>query len=259
MKKGRQRLVPVTLANLISSLYAFGAFLTGCIFLNVAGFFIFGFGKTTDKKKLTYHKLLYWAASFVVVRLPRIKTTYNHFDKKIFDNPAVIICNHQSHIDLMCIMSLTPKLVILTNDWVWNSVFYGRMIKYADYYPVSNGIENALDKLQAITEKGYSIVVFPEGTRSEDCSIQRFHKGAFYLAEQLKLDILPVLIHGTGHFLPKNELLLRKGELFIRVMPRIVYHAMGETLIQRAKNMRQFYISMQAETAQWIQKRITEN
>jgi 1-acyl-sn-glycerol-3-phosphate acyltransferase len=198
-KKGKRRLMPVTLANFVSSVYAFTAFLVGSLILTTAGFFFFTLGKATDKKKLLYHRLMRRIAHFVVMRIPRVKTTYNNFDQTIFDKPAVIICNHQSHIDLMCIMSLTPKLIILTNDWVWNSPFYGRLIKYADFYPVSNGIENALDKLQAIVKKGYSVMVFPEGTRSEDCSIQRFHRGAFYLAKQLKLDILPVLIHGVGH------------------------------------------------------------
>ena len=64
-------------------------------------------------------------------------------------------------------------------------------------------------------------MIFPEGTRSADCSILRFHRGAFYLAEQLQIDIIPVMIHGVGHVLPKQEFMLRKGEIRIQVMPRI--------------------------------------
>ncbi|MDR2972780.1 MAG: 1-acyl-sn-glycerol-3-phosphate acyltransferase [Bacteroidales bacterium] len=238
---GKQRLMPITLLNLSYSIYAFVVFLLGTFFLTLAGFFVFTFGKTTDKKKMRFHRLIYKVAHYVVMRIPRVKTIYNNFDKTIFDKPAVIICNHQSHIDLMCIMSLSPKLIILTNDWVWNSPFYGKLIKYADFYPVSNGIENAIDKLQAIVEKGYSIMIFPEGTRSEDCSIQRFHRGAFLLAEHLKLDIIPVLIHGVGHLLPKKEFMLRKGEMRINVLPRVAYNALGENYVECSKNMRKFY------------------
>ncbi|MCL2041321.1 MAG: 1-acyl-sn-glycerol-3-phosphate acyltransferase [Bacteroidales bacterium] len=219
MRKGKRRLMPITLANIASLVYAFIVFLFGTLVLTVIGFFLFTLGKTTDKKKLRYHRIICWVARFVVVRIPRVKTTYNNFDKTIFDKPAIIISNHQSHLDLMCIMSLSPKLIILTNEWVWNSPFYGRLIKYADFYPVSNGIENNLDKLQSIVEKGYSIMIFPEGTRSEDCSIRRFHRGAFYLAEKLNLDIIPVILHGAGHVLPKKEFMLRKGEIHIHVMP----------------------------------------
>jgi 1-acyl-sn-glycerol-3-phosphate acyltransferase len=251
LKKGKPRLMPVTLVNFISSVYVFIVFLAGCLFLTVSGFLIFTFGKTTDKKKLRFHKRLRWVASVALAGLPRIKTTYNSFDKTVFDKPSVIICNHQSHIDLMCVMSLTPRLVILTNDWVWNSIFFGRLIRYGDYYPVSNGIENALDKLQSIVEKGYSVVVFPEGTRSEDCSIQRFHQGAFYLAEKLKLDILPVLIHGVGHFLPKREFMVRKGEIHINVLNKISINdrSFGETYLERTKNVRKYYKNEYAKLA----------
>jgi len=265
MNKGKRRLMPVTLVNFASSVYAFTVFLIGSMIMTIVGFFMFTLGKTTDKKKLRYHRLMCWFARFVIVRIPHVKTTYNDFDKTMFDKPAVIICNHQSHIDLMCIMSLTPKLIILTNDWVWNSSFYGRLIKYADFYPVSDGAENALDKLKTIVEKGYSIMVFPEGTRSEDCSIQRFHRGAFYLAEQLKLDIIPVLVHGVGHLLPKKEFMLRKGEIHINVLPCMAYNALGATFAENAKNMRQFYkqeyakIAAEVETAHYYSDLVQHN
>ena len=70
-------------------------------------------------------------------------------------------------------------------------------------------------------QEGYSIAIFPEGTRSEDCSILRFHKGAFYLAKELNVSIIPVMIHGFGYVLPKKYMLLKKGELHIEVLPRI--------------------------------------
>ena len=241
MRKGKRRLMPVTLANFASSFLAFFVFLVGSLVITATGFILFKLGKVTDRKKLLYHKILFLISRFVTGHIPRVKATYSNFDKTLFDKPALIISNHQSHIDLMCIMSLTPKLIILTNDWVWNSPFYGRLIKYADFYPVSDGIDNAMDKLRAIVEKGYSIMIFPEGTRSEDCSIRRFHRGAFYLAEQLKLDIIPVLIHGVGHLLPKKEFMLRKGEIHINVMQRAAYDAMGKTYPERAKNMRKLY------------------
>ena len=54
-------------------------------------------------------------------------------------------------------------------------------------------------------KNGYSLIVFPEGTRSEDGVIKRFHKGAFYLAEKLNVDILPIMIHGTNYTLTKQD------------------------------------------------------
>ena len=108
-------------------------------------------------------------------------------------------------------------------------------------------------------------MVFPEGTRSEDCSIQRFHRGAFYLAEQLKLDIIPVMVHGVGHLLPKKEFMLRKGEIHINVLPRMAYNALGATFSENAKNMRKFYkqeyakIAAEVETAHYYSDLVRHN
>jgi 1-acyl-sn-glycerol-3-phosphate acyltransferase len=244
VRKGKKRLMPVTLRNMFWMIYSFVVFLIINIGISIIGRAMFAFGKATEKKKLRYHKMLYNVANFVIKRIPQVKTTFDNMSGDTFDKPGVIICNHQSHIDIMCVMMLTPKLIILTNDWVWNSPFYGRLIKYADYYPVSNGIENAIDKLRDAVGRGYSIVIFPEGTRSPDCSIQRFHRGAFYLADELNIDIIPVMIHGVGHVLPKKEFMLRKGEIHIQVMPRITPDdsRFSRDYPSRTKDIRRYYV-----------------
>ena len=243
MKKGKKRKMPVTLKNMLSLLYAFLFFLIMSIVITLIGWTMFSFGRATEKKKLKYHQLLYRIANYVIYHVPQVKTTFRNISGETFDKPGVIICNHQAHLDLMCIMMLTPKLVILTNDWSWHSPFYSRLIRYADYHPVSDGIEKAMGQLQEAIHRGYSIVVFPEGTRSPDCSIKRFHRGAFYLAEQLKLDLIPVMIHGAGHVLPKEEFMLRKGQIYIQVMPRITLddNRFSKGYSPRAKEIRRYY------------------
>jgi len=221
LHKGQKRLMSVTLKNLAATCYAFLTFLVMTSVITLFGWFLFATGRATERRKQIYHRVLQRVARFVIFRVPQVKTSYRNPSGETFEKPAVIICNHQSHLDLMCLLMFTPKMVILTNDRAWNSPFYGRMIRYADFYPVSNGIENALGRLEELIRRGYSIVIFPEGTRSPDCSILRFHRGAFYLAEKLHTDILPVLLHGVGHVLPKQEFMLRKGEIHIEVMERI--------------------------------------
>jgi 1-acyl-sn-glycerol-3-phosphate acyltransferase len=221
IRKGKKRMMPVTLRNLFATAYSFAVFLTVSTFITITGWVMFTFGKTTEKKKRVYHTMLCRVAKFVIYRVPGVKTTLRNLSGETFEKPSVIICNHQAHLDLMCVMMLTPKLIVLTNDWVWHSPFYGRMIKYAEFYPVSSGIETAHGLMEDVIRRGYSIVFFPEGTRSPDCSIRRFHSGAFFLAEKLGLDIVPVMIHGVGHVLPKQEFMLRKGHIYVQVMERI--------------------------------------
>lgn len=267
MKKGKKRLMPVTLVNFLASAYSFLVFLVSSFGITVAGFFLLTLGKRTEKNKLRYHRLLCSSARFVLNHIPNVKSYYENVAGETFDKPGIIICNHQSHIDLMCVMMLSPKIIILTNEWVWNSPFYGQLIRYAYYYPVANGIEKAVDKLKGAIEQGYSIVIFPEGTRSEDCSILRFRRGAFFLAEQLQVDIIPVLIHGVGHLLPKREFMLRKGEIHIRVMDRIRLQdkSFGETYTERARNIRKYYIrqyedlAARVETPGYFSDRVKHN
>ena len=96
--------------------------------------------------------------------------------------------NHNSFLDILAIGKLHPKIIFLVNDWVYNSPVFGKAVQLAGFYPVSNGLENGLDHLKEKVAQGYSLMAFPEGTRSKTHKINRFHKGAFYLAEYFNLD-----------------------------------------------------------------------
>ena len=255
-KKNGYREIPITLKRLIFSVYSFTFFLIGSFIITVAGLFLFGFNKRSEKRKNRYHSILRYVSHWVIRHIPGVKFRYENLSDETFDKPAIIISNHQSHLDLMCLMMLNPKLIILTNDWVWNNPFYGRLINYADFYPVSNGIEQNIEKLSERVQKGYSIAIFPEGTRSEDCSILRFHRGAFYLAEQLNIDILPIFIHGVGHALPKKDFMLREGMITVQVHPRITRSdsRFATDYINRTKQVRQYYRTTFADLSKLIEK-----
>lgn len=177
-----------------------------------------------EKTSAILHRLLNSVAKLIVLRhgIPGVRYTVEN-DGEDFNRPAVIICNHQSHLDLMVMLSQTSKLVILTNDWVWNSPFFGMVIRNAEYYPVSMGIDAILPKLQSLVKRGYSIVVYPEGTRSKDCSIGRFYKGAFHIARTLRLDILPMIEYGMGNVLPKKGKYLRTGHMLLSIRKRVSF------------------------------------
>ena len=208
------------LRQTIYTLFALCYFLGFALDMTVRGFFILTLGGASDEHKLRYHRILQRKARYVINHVPGSTFSFHNHTGETFEKPAVIICNHQSHLDLMAIMMLTPRLIILTKDWVWRNPFYGLVIRYADYFPVSE-TEQMNKKIKTMLAKGYSVVVFPEGTRSEDCRIRRFHRGAFYIAEQHNLDIVPIFIDGLGEVLPKKARMLRPGDMKMEVMPRI--------------------------------------
>ena len=244
-KRGRKRDVPVTLWRLGASALAMTFYIIAALLLLPVTAVYMLFGSRNDKWKLSYHRIICNASRFIVHHIPGAPFTYGNASGEDFSRPAVLICNHQSHFDLMCTLMLSPKMVVLTNDWAWNNPFYKFIVHYCDFYTVSNGVDKCVEYLRPLVEKGYSVIVFPEGTRSADCRVQRFHHGAFYIAEQLGLDIVPLYIHGTGHSLPKNDFMLRKARIHFEVGKRIEAgdSSFGIGYRERTRNIEHFYMA----------------
>ncbi len=213
---------PWTLWSWSKSMFAFTYYTVGAILLTVIGVILTRINFIhLEKGKKIYHWILSkftWSLLHIMGNIKKvtINTTGEDFKK-----PAVIISNHQSFLDILMSTALTPNVVLLTNQWVYNSPLFGYVVKMADYYPVAEGAEASIDKLRDRVEHGYSIVIYPEGTRSPDANIKRFHKGAFYLAEELNLDIIPVVLHGTAYTMSKGDFLLKNGTISQKILPRI--------------------------------------
>lgn len=224
-KDGKARPVPITIGRLLRSLAAMLIFLVMMFFfMYPVTFFWFLFGGKTEKSKTRYHVFLQKVARFVATHVPGVGFRMRQSLEEVaplFSKPAVVICNHQSHLDLMCLMMLSPKLIFFTNRTAWNNPLYSYVLRKAEYMPVGDDLGGNLDKIRDLVNRGYCPAVFPEGTRTLTGKPGRFHKGAFYMAEELGLDILPVFIHGAWHVLPKQDFMLRKGEMFVEVLPKV--------------------------------------
>ena len=248
MKRGREREVPVSLARLLRSAWAFGFLLISVIVCTPVVLIMF-IGRKREWKDRFLHNLLYRFANLVIRKVPAVRFTLDNSVGETFSKPAVIISNHQSHLDLMCLMMLTPKMIVVTNDWVWHNPIYGALIRRAEFVPAANGIEDYMPQFRSLVERGYSILVFPEGTRSVDSSILRFHKGAFHLAQELGLDILPVCLHGVGRVLPKEDFMLRPGHITVTVGKRVAPDdsSWGADARERTKAFHKFYLEWYAD------------
>lgn len=165
--------------------------------------------------------MIQWCCAILINTVFNVKKRYVNKENLDFNNPSILIANHSSFLDILSMAMLHPKIVILVGPWVYNSPIFGWFIRYADYIPAFTSIEEHLDKIQGLVNDGYSIVIFPEGHRSPDGSIKRFHKGAFYLSEQLQIPITPVLLHGYHRTLPKSEYYVKGSTLDMKILPRI--------------------------------------
>src|SRR5579871_5803383 len=217
-----KRRFPWTFFSLAKSTFAFSYFFIASFILVILGFIFVKLNPfSKEKGKYIYHFCISkfcWSLMYI---MGNVKKTVINPNREDFSKPAVVICNHQSSLDILSTVMLHPKLILFTNRRVWNSPVFGFVIRMAEYYPVIEGADSSIDLIADRIKHGYSAVVFPEGTRSIDGNMKRFHKGAFFLAEKLNLDILPIMIHGTNYTMGKNDGMLKDGRVTLKFLPRI--------------------------------------
>ncbi|NMB74113.1 MAG: 1-acyl-sn-glycerol-3-phosphate acyltransferase [Myxococcales bacterium] len=141
--------------------------------------------------------------------------------------PCIMMCNHQSHIDILAIFGSNPvNLRFVAKKELFYIPFFGWYLWYAGYIPIDRGHrEKAIRSLDRAADKirrGISIVTFPEGTRSPDGNIQAFKKGPFMLALKSGVPVVPVAIYGSRDILPKKSLAIRPGTIRVRYGPPVL-------------------------------------
>ena len=243
---------PVTLLDFLFSILAMFVFMVGAVFMTLLSYILPLLPGSTKKKKFFFHRIfraLTWILIYQNVLSKKIIINPNGED---YSKPAIIISNHQSHIDLMLMMLLNPRVIVLTNDRNYNNPVYGPALKYADFIPVDAGYEAIVEDVRKVVKDGYSVVVFPEGRRNDTGKIKRFHKGAFYLAEKLNLDILPIIMHGSNQALKKSELFLKRGRSITKFLPRIDLSKkeFGNTLKEQTKGIQKYFSDEYAKLRQ---------
>ena len=235
---------PWRLVNFALTCLTFGYFFLGGMLVSVLGRLFITITPISRKKKFrTFHRILQLFFHNLMYRTPGIRMEIVGRNAQTYASPAIIIANHTSILDTPTMGLLHPMQVFMMNDRQLNSPFFGRAMRMVGAHPASGNRPEDLEQLRTKINQGYSVIVFPEGTRSRTTAIQRFHKGAFYLAEQLQVDIQPVLVHGNVHALPKNDNMLKPGPITMKFLPRIKPDdpSFGTTYTERTKKISAYF------------------
>ncbi|MCX7548915.1 MMPL family transporter [Xanthomarina sp. F1114] len=223
---GSKQSKPSPILMFINSSISFTYYGLGGLFLSLFGITVMKVVPLSMKIKMNwFHRVMSKFMKSVLYSYPFYKIKVINKSNEDFRKQAMIIANHTSFLDILAIGMLHPKLIFLVNDWVYNSPFFGKAVKLAGFYPVSSGIEKGVDHLQEKVNQGYSLMAFPEGTRSYTNKAKRFHKGAFFLADKFKLDIVPVIIHGNSEVLPKGNFVIKSGVISVKILDRIPFES----------------------------------
>ncbi|KAG1647287.1 1-acyl-sn-glycerol-3-phosphate acyltransferase 1, chloroplastic [Nymphon striatum] len=212
---------PVKPRILINSLLSFAYFDLGGLLLSVYAWIVLKINpKAHLKKQMGLHKLVSKFMKSVLYTVPFFTKKVINKHGETFEEPVMLIANHSSFLDILTM---------------------GSAARLHGAYPVSGGMADGEEFLKHKIAQGFSIIAFPEGTRSTTNKVHRFHKGAFYLAEKLELDILPVMIHGGSEVSPKGSFIIRDGDFTVEILPRIKANdtSFGKTYSERPKQIGQ--------------------
>jgi len=127
---------------------------------------------------------------------------------------------------------------VINNNWHNNAGARFFLMKYIRFFPIDMGKDVLVDALRPSIEIGCPVLIFPEGVYSNK-NIGRFHKGGFYIAEKLKIDIQPVVIHYSENVFKKSWFYLKNGEAKIKYLDRVSYGSpeYGDNYQELTKNV----------------------
>jgi len=136
--------------------------------------------------------------------------------------PFVVVANHQSVLDILLISRLPREMKWMAKASLFRVPWVGWMFRLAGDISVRRGDAEsggeALRKARAYLARGMNVMIFPEGTRSTRGTMLPFKSGAFRLAIEAGVPVLPVAVSGTAHGLPKGDPWVRPCRATARIL-----------------------------------------
>ena len=139
----------------------------------------------------------------------------------------VVIGNHPSTLDIFThITALPVSIRFLTKTELFRIPIFGRVLKTLglpriDRNNAKANFEKINDSINQVIKLGNSIMIFPEGKRSNQKELLPFKKGASHIAKNFNLPIIPVVSHNAHNLMVKGKVWLKSGEIKIEILDPI--------------------------------------
>jgi 1-acyl-sn-glycerol-3-phosphate acyltransferase len=181
-----------------------------------------------DRRRAALHQFTCFWASLYTWCNPAWPVTITGRQHIRRDAVYVMVANHQSLLDILVLFRLfvhfkwVSKIELFKIPCIGWNMSLNRYVKLRRGDPAS--IARMMRTCEARIAEGSSIMMFPEGTRSADGRLKSFKHGAFTLAQQARVPLLPIVVEGTAHALPKRGFVLRgHHRIRVRILPAIPY------------------------------------
>ncbi len=138
----------------------------------------------------------------------------------------VIVSNHMSMVDILCLYYLNIQFKWIAKTSLFKIPFLGWSMSFMHYIRLERGhhgsIRKSYEEAKRWIQKGVSVVIFPEGTRSPSGTLNAFKNGAFKLAIETQAPILPVALYGNEKLIPKGKIVVGINvHSYLRILPAI--------------------------------------
>lgn len=199
--------------------------LANALVLYVASFIALIVCYPFDKKRVVVHWLSRGITAPIFGLSPFMKRTVIGAENIDPKERYVIALNHNSMVDILCLYKIPLVFKWVSKKEVYRIPIVGRLLLMHGDIVINRA--SAKEAMQLVhtkgkewLAKGASVSIFPEGTRSKDGEIHNFKAGAFILAKDAGVPILPIVLDGTTT-LTKRGLVNWRNKITIRVLPPI--------------------------------------
>ncbi|NUM36445.1 MAG: 1-acyl-sn-glycerol-3-phosphate acyltransferase, partial [Candidatus Brocadiae bacterium] len=182
--------------------------------------------KITGKyNKIVYLRIIEYLNKRVLSIGPFGKIVHHNFPPREKILGCVVASNHLNTADIPAFNSLPCDKITIVK-WFWKIPFVGAVLKMAGFIPIQDTQEISYNNphieycKKALAEK-INVFFFPEGTRVHGFKMQRFHQGAFVLACEEKIPVLPVCFFNSRWIFPKGRFIVRDFEMIASALPFI--------------------------------------
>jgi 1-acyl-sn-glycerol-3-phosphate acyltransferase len=144
--------------------------------------------------------------------------------ERLGDGPYIFTPNHQSHFDIAALLGYLPGCNrFAAKRETFEEPILGAVLRTMGMIPIDRGDPLAsIERLNQLKLDGFSVIIFPEGTRSPDGALLPFKKGPFVAAIHLAVPVVPVVCKGTSRIMPKGKYLsIFPGEAEVVVLDPI--------------------------------------
>lgn len=228
------------MVNIIFSIYVWLLVIAVTLVLSPIFVLIWLLTVLFDKKLVVLHYVANFWGSLFTVLVPGWKVKIIG-KEKLNNKPKVIVANHQSQEDILLMYRLGVPFRWISKAEVFKIPFYGWLMHLKGDIKLQRSSKSSIKKMiidaERILRQGCIISIFPEGTRSKTGVIGNFKEGAFKLAQDTKVPIVPVVICGTGqNLLRPNGIFMGKHKVAVKILTEIPYDEFKDKEVKKFAN-----------------------